>query len=183
MSSVADVITGSETVVRAACPHDCPDTCAMLITVREEQGRRVAVKVAGDPTHPTTAGTLCTKVSRYLERTYHPDRVLHPLKRVGAKGDRRFVRVSWDEALRDIAQRLGEVAARDPQASCPTAMPARWVWCRASRWLRASSQARRVLSRSHDLRHRRRGAGYDDRRRIGIDIEEFQNARLIVFWG
>ena len=59
----------------------------MLITVREERGRKVAVKVAGDPTHPTTAGTLCTKVSRYLERTYHPDRVLHPLKRVGAKGE------------------------------------------------------------------------------------------------
>ena len=104
-----------ETVVRAACPHDCPDTCAMLVTVREEQGRRVAIRVAGDPSHPTTAGTLCTKVSRYLERTYHPDRVLHPLKRVGRKGEGRFERIGWDAALDAIAARLTAIAARDPQ--------------------------------------------------------------------
>ena len=108
-----------ESIVRAACPHDCPDTCAMLITVREEGGKKVAIKIAGDPTHPTTAGTLCTKVSRYLERTYHPGRVLHPMKRVGAKGEGRFVRVSWQEALRDIAQRLIQIAALDPQRIVP----------------------------------------------------------------
>ena len=109
----------AETVVRAACPHDCPDTCAMLVTVREQDGRRVAVKIAGDPEHPTTAGVLCTKVSRYLERTYHPDRVLHPLRRIGRKGDGRFERVSWDEALADIAGRLKGIAARDPQRIVP----------------------------------------------------------------
>src|SRR5688572_2093833 len=68
-------------VVRAACPHDCPDTCAMLVTTEVRGGKRVAVDIAGDPTHPTTAGKLCTKVARYLERVYHPDRLLHPLKR------------------------------------------------------------------------------------------------------
>ncbi len=78
----------------------------MLVTVRHEEGRRVAIKVAGDPSHPTTAGTLCTKVSRYLERTYHPDRLLHPLRRVGRKGEGRFERVSWDTALDEIAARL-----------------------------------------------------------------------------
>src|SRR5512138_3400180 len=104
----------AETVVRAACPHDCPDTCAMLVTVREQDGRRVAVKIAGDPEHPTTAGVLCTKVSRYLERTYHPDRVLYPLRRVGPKGEGRFERVSRDEALDYIAGRLKDIAARDP---------------------------------------------------------------------
>src|SRR5258705_6682711 len=86
-------------IVRAACPHDCPDTCAMEITV--ENG--VAVKVEGAKDHPFTAGTLCTKVSRYLERTYSKDRVLFPQKRVGPKGRGGFERISWDEALDAIA--------------------------------------------------------------------------------
>jgi anaerobic selenocysteine-containing dehydrogenase len=113
------VAAASERIVRAACPHDCPDTCAMLVTVREEGGRRVAVKIAGDPDHPTTRGVLCTKVSRYLERTYHAERILYPLKRVGRKGDGRFERVSWDEALGDIAARLTKIAAVDAQRIVP----------------------------------------------------------------
>ena len=68
--------SGPTTVVRGACPHDCPDTCAMLVTV--ENGR--ATKVAGDPEHPFTRGFLCAKVNRYVERTYHDDRVLHPMQ-------------------------------------------------------------------------------------------------------
>src|SRR5437899_8848402 len=102
-------------VVRAACPHDCPDTCAMLVSV--EDGRAIAVH--GDPDHPPTHGALCTKVSRYPERTYHPERVLHPLKRVGPKGSGRFEPVSWDEALSDIAARLSAVAERNPEAIVP----------------------------------------------------------------
>ena len=92
----------TSTRVRAACPHDCPDTCAMWVTV--EDGR--AVKVQGDPEHPTTHGALCTKVSRYAERTHHPERVLHPLRRVGRKGEGRFERATWDE-LRGWGERLG----------------------------------------------------------------------------
>ena len=79
-------------VVRAACPHDCPDTCAMRVTV---QGGRV-VRIQGDAEHPTTHGALCTKVSRYAERSYHPERVLQPLRRVGPKGAGRFEPVGWD---------------------------------------------------------------------------------------
>jgi anaerobic selenocysteine-containing dehydrogenase len=94
------------TLVRAACPHDRPDTCAMQVTV--ENGR--AVKVQGHPDHPPTHGALCTKVSRYTERTYHAERVLHPLKRVGPKGSGRFERVRWDDALGDIAARLSAIA-------------------------------------------------------------------------
>ena len=90
------------TVVRAACPHDCPDTCAIRVTVHE--GR--AVKVQGDPDHPPTHGALCTKVSRYPERSYHPERVLQPLRRIGPKGSGRFEPVSWTTALGDIAARL-----------------------------------------------------------------------------
>ena len=94
------------TVVRGACPHDCPDTCAMLVTV--EDGR--AVRVAGDPEHPFTNGFLCTKVNRYVERTYHEDRLQFPMRRVGRKGEGKFERISWDEAVGEIAERLGEIA-------------------------------------------------------------------------
>ena len=79
-----------ETIVRAACPHDCPDTCAMLVTVKDG----VAVKVQGDPSHPFTDGSLCTKVAHYPERTYSPDRLQHPLRRVGPKGKGEFKRIS-----------------------------------------------------------------------------------------
>ena len=102
-------------LLHAACPHDCPDTCAMQVTV---QGGRV-VRVQGAVEHPPTDGVLCTKVSRYAERSYHPERVLHPLKRSGPKGSGRFERVSWDEALGDIARRLKAIAARDAQAVLP----------------------------------------------------------------
>src|SRR5260221_5515833 len=104
-------------VVRAACPHDCPDTCAMLVTV--ENGR--AMEVRGAPDHPPTAGTLCTKVARYLERTYSPARVLHPMKRVGRKGEGRFARITWDEALDTIAAKFTAIAdSKDgPQAIVP----------------------------------------------------------------
>src|ERR1700690_2380819 len=97
----------TEHAVHGACPHDCPDTCAMRVTVRDG----VAVRVQGDPDHPPTHGTLCTKVARYTERVYHPDRLLHPLRRVGAKGSGRFEVVGWDEALDAIAARLAQIAA------------------------------------------------------------------------
>src|SRR5438270_13682813 len=102
-------------VVKVACPHDCPDTCAMLVTV---QGG-VATKIQGDPSMPFTDGTLCTKVAHYLERTYSPDRLQHPLKRVGRKGEGRFRKISWDEALDEIATRLKALAAEDPSTILP----------------------------------------------------------------
>ena len=108
------VLKGSA-VVKGACPHDCPDTCSLLTSVHDG----VAVKVQGNPDHRHTDGVLCTKVSRYTERTYSPDRVLHPLRRTGPKGSGQFERVSWDEALDDIAKRLGAIAARDAQAIVP----------------------------------------------------------------
>jgi len=104
-------------VVRGGCPHDCPDACSTLVTV--EGGR--ATRIAGDPDHPFTNGFLCAKVNRYLERTYHRDRLLHPLRRVGRKGTGSFVRVSWDEAIGEIAERLSEIAGSSdgPQAILP----------------------------------------------------------------
>src|ERR671915_1237729 len=92
-------------IVKAACPHDCPDTCAMLVTV--ENGR--AIKVAGDPEHPYTRGFLCAKVNRYVERTYHKDRLLRPMLRVGPKGRGQFAPISWDDALDEVAARLATI--------------------------------------------------------------------------
>ena len=111
------VAPASSRVVRGACPHDCPDTCAMLVTV--EDGR--ATRVAGDPDHPFTRGFLCAKVNRYIERTYHPDRLLHPMRRTGPKGSGQFERISWDAALDEIAARLNEIRASEdgPQAILP----------------------------------------------------------------
>ncbi|MFZ9543198.1 MAG: molybdopterin oxidoreductase family protein, partial [Hylemonella sp.] len=94
------------TLVRGACPHDCPDTCALL--TRVEEGR--AVKVMANPAHRHTDGVLCTKVSRYTERTYSPERVLYPLRRTGPKGSRQFERISWDAAIAEIAHRLRSIA-------------------------------------------------------------------------
>ena len=112
-STVSD--TSKTSIVRAVCPHDCPDTCAMLVTVVDG----VATEVRGDPDHPTTNGALCTKVARYTERTYHPDRLLYPQKRVGKKGEGKFVRISWDEALDTIATNLQRVASANPQSILP----------------------------------------------------------------
>ncbi len=168
-------------VVRGACPHDCPDTCALRITV--EDGR--VVKVQGDPDHPTTHGALCTKVSRYAERSYHPERLLHPMKRVGAKGGGHFVRVSWDEALADIAARMREIAARDPQAILP------YSYAGTMGFVQGESMDRRFF---HKL-----GASLLDRTicstaggealaatvggKLGMHVEHFARSKLILIWG
>ena len=173
--------TGATRIVRGACPHDCPDTCALLVTV--EDGR--AVKVNGDPDHPTTHGALCTKVSRYTERVYHPERVLHPLKRVGRKGEGSFVRVSWDEALADIAARLNEIAARDPQAIVP------YSYAGTMGLVQGESMDRRFFHRL--------GASLLERTicstaggealaatlggKVGMHVENFAQSKLILIWG
>ena len=102
-----------EKTVFGACPHDCPDTCAMLTTVRD--GRAVAVR--GNPDHPFTRGGLCVKVNDYENRVYSQDRVLTPLRRAGAKGAGAFEAISWDEALRQISGRWSEIVDRDGRAA------------------------------------------------------------------
>ena len=93
-------------IVHAACPHDCPDACSVLITVQE--GR--ATRIQGNPAHPVTRGFLCAKVAKYLDRVYSPHRVLHPFRRVAPKGSKPcnkddFQQISWDEALAEIVSR------------------------------------------------------------------------------
>ncbi|MBC3921146.1 molybdopterin oxidoreductase family protein [Undibacterium sp. CY18W] len=171
----------SSNIVRAVCPHDCPDTCALHVTV--EDG--VATAVKGDPEHPTTAGVLCTKVSRYTERTYHPDRLLYPQKRIGKKGEGKFARISWDEAVAIIAGKLRPLAASKPLAILP------YSYAGTMGLVQGESMAQRFF---HKL-----GASFLDRTicataggtgykytlgtRMGTDIEQTQNARLIVIWG
>jgi anaerobic selenocysteine-containing dehydrogenase len=108
-----------KSIVHAACPHDCPDACGVLITV--EDGR--ATKIQGDPEHPVTRGFLCAKVARYLDRVYSPGRVLYPMRRVGPKGPvcagespaptraETWQRISWDEALDEITQRFRSISS------------------------------------------------------------------------
>ncbi len=176
--------TSTETV-KAACPHDCPDTCAMEVTVEQRGGRRVAVKVAGSAAHAPTQGVLCTKVSRYLERTYHPERVLRPLKRVGRKGEGRFVPVSWDEALTDIAQRLQAIAAVDPQRIVP------YSYAGTMGLVQGESMAQRffhklgasLLDRTICATAGAEALTYTLGTRTGTDPERFADSGLIIFWG
>src|SRR5277367_6713985 len=92
--------------VRAVCPHDCPDTCSMVVTV--DNGR--AVRLRGDKDHPFTQGFLCQKVTRYLDRVYHDGRLRYPMKRSGPKGTGQFTRIGWDEAIAAIAQHFRAIA-------------------------------------------------------------------------
>jgi anaerobic selenocysteine-containing dehydrogenase len=169
------------TQVRATCPHDCPDTCALLITV--EDG--VATEVKGDPGHPTTAGVLCTKVARYAERTYHPERLLHPMRRVGKKGEGKFERISWDQALDEIAGRLGEIAARAPQAILP------YSYCGTMGLVQGESMSSRFFNQLGASQLDRTicamagfvGYKYTIGATIGTDLEQFQNSKLLIIWG
>jgi len=167
--------------VLGACPHDCPDTCSFVTTVQDG----VALRVQGNPAHPMTDGVLCAKVSRYTERTYHPERVLTPLRRVGPKGSGRFEPVGWDEALADIAARLSAIAARDPQAILP------YSYAGTMGLVQGESIAARLFHRL--------GASLLDRTicasagaealtqtlggKLGMKVEHFAQAKLVVIWG
>jgi anaerobic selenocysteine-containing dehydrogenase len=174
-------LASGETVVRGACPHDCPDTCALLVTVRD--GR--AVKVAGNPEHASTGGVLCTKVSRYTERTYSKERLLTPMRRVGPKGEGRFAPVSWDEALDDIAARLKAIAARDPQRILPYSYAGTMGWVQGeglgSRLFNriGASLLDRTICSSPGMT----GLHYTLGGAVGMDVERFADSKLILIWG
>src|SRR5271167_2426827 len=103
-------------VRHSVCALDCPDTCSLLVNFDGEKGS----KLRGDPDHPVTRGFLCGKVARYLEREYSPDRLLYPLRRTGTKGEGRFARIAWDEALDEIARRLEDAADKfGPESILP----------------------------------------------------------------
>jgi anaerobic selenocysteine-containing dehydrogenase len=169
------------TKVKGACPHDCPDTCALDVHVRDG----VAIKVSGSSEHAPTAGVLCTKVARYTERTYHPDRLLYPMRRVGKKGEGRFERISWEEAIATIASRLAPIAAQDSERILP------YSYAGTMGLVQGESMSMRFFNKI--------GASLLDRTicasagtaghqvtlgsRIGVDVELADEAKLIIFWG
>ncbi|MCX7602555.1 MAG: molybdopterin oxidoreductase family protein [Bryobacteraceae bacterium] len=166
----------------SVCALDCPDACAILVQV--EGGR--AVRLRGDPAHPVTQGFLCAKVARYLERGYHPERLLHPLRRTGAKGEGRFERIGWDEALELLAAKLKETARQHgPEAVLP------YSYGGTLGFLQGSSMDRRFFHRLGASRLERTicasagGAGLMEAygRRMGTAPEDFVHARYIVAWG
>jgi len=180
-------------VVHAVCSHDCPDSCGVLVTVEQLSGR--ATKIQGDPTHPVTRGFLCGKVARYLDRVYSPDRLLYPMRRRpdAPKGPRpvgheteAFERITWDEALDEIAARLNAIAAEHgPESILP------YSYAGTIGQLGYGSMDRRFFHRL--------GASQLDRTicssaggaalvsvygiRLGTAPEDFAHAGLILAWG
>jgi anaerobic selenocysteine-containing dehydrogenase len=166
--------------VFGACPHDCPDTCALQVTVENER----VIKVQGRAEHPNTHGALCTKVSRYPERTYHPERVLHPLRRVSKKTEApRFVQVSWTEAITDIATRLK--AIKDPQTIQPYSYAGTMGLIQgeamAGRLWNALGAAR--LDRTICASAGGAGLAATYGHKLGMHTRLFAGAKLIVIWG
>ena len=170
--------------ISGACPLDCPDTCSWVVTVRNGE----ATALRGDPRHPYTRGALCAKVHRYLEYTRSPDRLLHPQRRIGRKGAGRFTRISWDEALDEIAARWNAIIARHgPQAIWPyvgsgsmgmlqgVAGGGRRLW----NVLGTSQHAMTICTIAGGF-----GTGYTlGDNRVGMDPETFGDSKLIFLWG
>jgi anaerobic selenocysteine-containing dehydrogenase len=170
--------------IRGACPLDCPDTCSWIVTLRRGQ----AVALRGDPEHPYTRGSLCNKVADYLNYARSPERLLHPMRRVGPKGSGEFVRISWDEALERIAAGLGDVIARyGAEAIWPyfgsgsmgliqgTYGAGRRLW----NVLGTSRHVVTICTIAGGF-----GTGYTlGDNRVGMDPETLRFSRLVVLWG
>lgn len=172
----------TQSVVRGACPHDCPDTCATLTTVTD--GR--ATRIQGDPDHPVTSGFLCAKVNRYLERTYHQERLLYPMKRVGPKGAGQFQRVTWDEALADITSRLqGLVDSHGAESILPYSYAGTMGVIQSSsvdrRFFHALGASR--LDRTICATAGGEGMLMTNGSKLGPDPESVVHADLILLWG
>src|SRR5579862_6705885 len=169
-------------VRHSVCALDCPDTCALLINVENGVGSRLR----GNPDHPVTRGFLCGKVAQYLEREYSPDRLLYPQKRIGAKGEGRFKRISWDQALDTIAQNLLRIAGESgPESILP------YSYFGTMGLLNASGMDRRFFHRLGASRLDRTicsaagGAALTATLglRYGTEPEQFRDSKLILAWG
>jgi molybdopterin guanine dinucleotide-containing S/N-oxide reductase-like protein len=177
-------------VVHAACPHDCPDACGVLITI--EDGR--ATRIQGDPEHPVTRGFLCAKVAKYLDRVYSPDRVLYPMRRVipkgpcgaGAPAREVFERISWDEALDEITHRFRRIIAEHgPESILP------FSYGGTLGALNGASMDRRFFHRLGASQLERSicsTAGEEGLKsvlgiKLGTEPEQFAHARYIIAWG
>src|SRR5919198_573696 len=176
-------------VVHAACPHDCPDACGVLITV--EDGR--ATRIQGDPDHPVTRGFLCAKVAKYLQRVYSPDRVLYPMRRrsglakgAGKRNVEDFERITWEQGLDEIFHRFTDIAAEfGPEAILP------YSYGGTLGALNNSSMDRRFFHRLGASQLERTicsaagGAGLKSVTgvKMGTEPEQFRHSRYILAWG
>jgi anaerobic selenocysteine-containing dehydrogenase len=173
-------------VVHAACPHDCPDTCAIAVTVEGTGASRRAIKVEGDARHADTAGFLCAKVSKYLERVYDPRRVLYPFRRCGKKGEGKFVRITWDEAIAEITERWKAlIATYGPQCILPYSyagtmglVQGQGLDRRFFHRMGASLLARTICATAG-------AAGYKATigATIGMEARHFAESNFILIWG
>ncbi len=192
-STGLDAGLGATKIVHAVCSHDCPDSCGVLVTVDELTGR--AVKLQGDPAHPVTRGFLCGKVAKYLDRVYSPERLLYPMRRrtgvpkgplAQGREAEAFERISWDEALDEIAARLKAIAAEfGPESVLP------YSYAGTIGKLGYGSMDRRFFNRL--------GASQLDRTicstaggvaltsvygvKLGTSPQDFAHAGLIIAWG
>jgi anaerobic selenocysteine-containing dehydrogenase len=166
----------------SVCALDCPDCCALTLTVEDGHGS----KLRGDATHPVTRGFLCGKVAQYLEREYSPERLLYPQRRVGPKGEGRFERISWDEALDTIAGRLQSIAAEfGPESVLP------YSYAGTMGLLNGEGMDRRFFHRLGASRLDRTicsAAGMTGMTqalgvRYSTEPEQFRHSRLILAWG
>jgi anaerobic selenocysteine-containing dehydrogenase len=170
-------------VRHSVCALDCPDTCSLLLNV-DDSGH--ASRLRGDPAHPVTRGFLCGKVARYLDREYSPERLLYPQRRIGAKGEGRFARISWDEALDEIVDRLKRAAAEfGPESILP------YSYAGSMGLLQANGMDRRFFHRLGASRLDRTicssagGAGLISALglKYGTEPEQFRHSKLIIAWG
>ena len=178
-----------KSVVHAACPHDCPDACGVLITI--EDGR--ATKIQGDPKHPVTRGFLCAKVAKYLDRVYSTGRVLYPLRRKkevpkgsGARSSGDFERVTWDDALDEIASRFRQITTEfGSEAILPYsyggtlgALNHGTMDRRFFHRLGASQLDRNICSAAGEF-----GIKSVYGIKMGTEPEQFRHSKLIIAWG
>jgi len=169
--------------VHSVCALDCPDTCSILVDI-DDHGR--ALRLRGNPAHPVTRGFLCGKVARYLDHEYSPERLLYPLRRTGAKGAGRFTRISWDDALNEIAARLSRISA---EAGSESILP--YSYAGNMGVLNYGGMDRRFFHRLGASRLDRTicstagMAGTNDAlgHRYAIEPEQFRHAKLIIAWG
>ncbi len=173
--------TALETRV-STCALDCPDACSLLVTI--ENGR--ATKLRGNPDHPVTRGFLCGKVAQYLERQYNPDRLRYPMRRVGAKGEGKFERISWDAALDEIAERLSAIAREfGPEAVLPYSYGGSMGLLQGNGMDRrffhrfGASRLDRTICSSAGTSGLTQTLGY----RYGTEPEQFAQSKLILAWG
>jgi len=167
----------------SACALDCPDACSLLIDV-DDAGR--GSRLRGNPAHPVTRGFLCGKVARYLDREYSPERLLYPMRRTGAKGEGRFTRITWDEALDEIAAKLVSISA---EFGSESVLP--YSYAGTMGLLNGAGMDRRFFHRLGASRLDRTicsaagTVGMTDALgvRYGVEPEQFRHARLIVAWG